>query len=251
MSNPEVRLTLDDAVAEVLGMLTGIDLTYQPEADRYRAVARQLNRALRANALENEWACYASTESLGPQGVVDSVYLRSSLRPRIINDDAVRFVNEDGRVLIWAYILPRDALHKYSWKAKLWCSVMGQALQFNRMLHPSEGSLDLQVPVMREPRMFRLPEAGSPVPDAIRNQEVDFAYPDLVIARAAYYCSMADPVMQPRSQTLESEYKGLMYQLIERDTAHTDTPYTNEFLLPIENGLYNVDGSHKHPHGNW
>jgi len=39
MSN-EVRLTLDEAVAEVLGLLTGLDLTYEPELDRYRAITR-------------------------------------------------------------------------------------------------------------------------------------------------------------------------------------------------------------------
>ena len=42
-----------------------------------------------------------------------------------------------------------------------------------------------------------------------------------------------------RSQTLEEGYKNLMYQIIERDTNHTDTPYQNTFSLPIESGLVN------------
>ena len=252
MTSAEVLLTLDDAVAEVLGMLTGLDLTYDPEQDRYRSIARQLNRALRSNALENEWSCYASTQSLGRAGEnTDSVYLSPEIRPRIISDDAVRLVNGEGRPVVWAYFLPRDAIHKYAWKKKLWCSVIGSVLQFNRPLTAPEGELEIVLPVMREPRMFRLPPTGDEVPDYVRNQEVDFQYPDLIIARAAYYCAMADPVMQPRAQTLEQEYKGLMYQLIERDTMHTDTPYMNEFLLPLENGLRNQDSSHLHPHANW
>ena len=65
MSNPEVQQTLDEAVAEVLGLLTGLDLSYAPELDRYRAITRQLNRALRTNALEQEWSYYSFTLSLG------------------------------------------------------------------------------------------------------------------------------------------------------------------------------------------
>ena len=248
MSNPEVAMTLDEAVAEVLGTLTGLDLEYEPEQDRYRAITRQLNKALRANALENEWSCYASTESVGTAAEgEDGAFVRRSVRVRIINDDAVRLVNADGKPLRWAYILPKDALHKYSWKRKLWCSVIGSRLQFSRAFTAAEDGLDIQVPVMREPAMFRLPEAGAAVPDAIRNQEVDFAYPDVVIARAAYYVAQSDPVMQPRVQTLEMDYKALMYQLIERDTAHTDTPYMNDFLLPLDNGLIHDDAPHLHP----
>jgi len=80
---------------------------------------------------------------------------------------------------------------------------------------------------------------------------VDFAYPDLIIAKAAYFYAQSDPVMQPRVPTLENDYKTLMYQLIERDTNHTDTPYVNEFILPLENGLINQDVSHHHPHANF
>lgn len=54
MQNAEVQMTLDEAVAEVLGQLTGLDLEYDPRLDRYRAITRQLNRATRANALEHE-----------------------------------------------------------------------------------------------------------------------------------------------------------------------------------------------------
>ena len=44
--NPEVSMTLDESVNEVLGFLTGMDLTYGSNYDRYRVVARMLNRAL-------------------------------------------------------------------------------------------------------------------------------------------------------------------------------------------------------------
>ena len=250
--NSEVQLTLDEAVAEVLGLLTGLDLEYEPELDRYRAITRALNRALRGNALEQEWSYYASTTSLGCITMcVQSVSLASSIRPRIINDDAVRLVNKDGLPVEWAYFLPRDALHKYSGHDVLRCSVTKQELIFSRPFREWEKGLEILIPVMREPVMFRLPETGEEVADSIRLQPVDFAYPDVIIARAAYYYAQTDPVMQPRVQTLEGGYKDLMYQLIERDTSHTDTPYMNEFILPLENGINSVDTSHLHPHSNF
>ena len=46
--NPEVSMTLDEAVAEVLGLLTGLDLEYRPEHDRYQTVTRAINAALKA-----------------------------------------------------------------------------------------------------------------------------------------------------------------------------------------------------------
>ncbi len=52
--NPELKLTLDEGIQEVLGLLTGLDMTYDPQYDRYRVIGRMLNRALRANALEHE-----------------------------------------------------------------------------------------------------------------------------------------------------------------------------------------------------
>jgi hypothetical protein len=249
MSNPEVQLTLDDAVAEVLGLLTGLDLTYEPELDRYRAITRQLNRALRSNALEQEWSYYASTLEIGAavEGARE-LLLPSSKRPRIINDDAVRFTDADGHVQRWAYYLPRDALHKYEDRNGLWCSITRRGLFFSRPFHSGEEGLVAVVSVMREPTMFRLPPTGKAVPSAIRKQPVDFDYPDVIIARAAYYYAQTDPVMQPRAQTLEESYKNLMYQLIERDTSISDTPYMNSFTLPIENGLVSVDTYHRHPH---
>jgi hypothetical protein len=250
--NSEVRLTLDEAVAEVLGLLTGLDLTYEPELDRYRAITRALNRALRGNALEQEWSYYASTDVVGTaQDYSNSITLPPHLRPRIINDDAVRLVNSDGLTLEWAYFLPRDALHKYSGHDVLRCAITKQELVFSRPFMTWEAGLDIVVPVMREPIMFRLPETGTDVPQEIRDQPIDFSYPDVVIARAAYYYSQTDPVMQPRAQTLESGYKDLMYQLIERDTSITDTPYLNEFILPLENGLVQQDTRHNHPHANY
>lgn len=250
--NVEVQMTLDEAVAEVLGMLTGLDLTYDPELDRYRSITRQLNRALRANALENEWAWYASVTSVGTAAAGhDRLSLPPSLRPRIINDDAVRLLDDDGVIVKWAYFLPRDALHKYQSRAGLWCSIERQTMVFSRAFRDEEDGLQIQVPVMREPKMFRLPDAGVTVPDSIREQLIDFAYPDLIIARAAFYYAQADPVMQPRTQTLEQGYKDLMYQLIERDTQYTDSPYINETIVPVENGLRGTyDFQHLHPHAN-
>ena len=177
MTNPEVTMTLDDSVDEVLGLLTGLDLSYDPELDRYRSITRALNRALRFNALEMEWSYYSSVADLGPvpagQGVVSLGPLR---RPRIINDDAVRLVDDEGIARVWAYILPRDALHKYGSKKGLWCSVIGTSLYFSRPFMEAESGLTVQVPVMREPLQFRLPAVGEQVPDYVRNQPLDFEY---------------------------------------------------------------------------
>lgn len=250
--NPEVRLTLDDAVAEVLGQLTGLDLTYQPELDRYRAITRQLNRALRANALETDWSWYASTLPVGTCGEGQSrVLLPANVRPRIINDDAVRLVDNDGNNVRWAYFLPRDALHKYQDRDTLHCSITQNMLEFSRGFWNSEAGLSVHVPIMREPIMFRLPsDTATTVPKRIREQPIDFDYPDVIIGRAAYYYAQSDPVMQPRVQTLEADYKDLMYQLIERDTNHTDSPFINETIVPVQNGLFPVAFHHRHPHAN-
>jgi len=240
--NSEVRLTLDDAVAEVLGQLTGLDLTYEAELDRYRAITRQLNRALRANALEHEWSYYASTTQVGTAGCGSSTVIMSpQVRPRIINDDAVQLRDKEDRTVQWAYFLPRDALHKYAFSNGLWAAVTRNMLTFSRAFTDAEDGLSVHVPVMREPIMFRLPATGEEVPDHIREQPIDFSYPDLITSRASYYYAMSDPVMQPRAQTLEAEYKDLMYQMIERDDRHTDSPYTNEFVLPLENGIVRND----------
>lgn len=255
--NPEVAMTLDDSVNEVLGMLTGLDLSYQPEMDRYRAVTRQINRALRANALEREWSFYTSTESIGvaTAGVQD-VHLRASVRPRIIGDDAVRLQTPDGRPVVWAYFLPRDAISKHPDRRRLWVSVTKQSLHFSRPFTSAESGLEIVLPVMREPRMFRLPEhpedeeEETPVPAEIRNQLLDFDYPDLVLQRAAFYVAQYDPVMQPRAQMLEDQYKTLFYSLNEREDRNTDPPQMNEWTVPIQSsinaGSYQDWGSHPH-----
>jgi len=251
-TNPELQTTLDEAVAEVLGLLTGLDLTYMPELDRYRAITRQINRALRHNALENEWSFYATTLSLGQPSPGDrEVVLPISFRARIISDDAVRLVNDEGQPVRWAYFLPRDALHKYEGRRGLWCSITRQALVFSRPITDAESELEVVVPVMREPKMNRLPEAGKTVPNVVRKQLIDFPYPDAITTRAAYLYAQTDPVMQPRVPTLEGGYKDVMYQLMERDKANTDTPYQNDFILPVESGLYASGESHWHPHSSY
>lgn len=257
--NPEVSLTLEECVEEVLALLTGLDLAYEPNQDRFRAVTRAINRATRANATEVEWSYYSSTEQVGyAYEGEQAVPIRAELRPRIIGDDAVRLVDRKGRVRQWAYFLPRDSLHKYIGRpGGLWVSHTRQMLEFSRPFLPPENGLMIEVPVMREPRMFRLPELPSddqepilPVPEDILKQPLDFDYPDLVLARAAYMYAQTDPVMQPRAQTLEDQYKTLMYSLQERDARKTDAPFMNDFILPITNSIDGPDFSqlHRHPH---
>lgn len=250
MSNPEVELTLDDCVADVLGLLTGLDLEYAPELDRYRAITRQLNRALKANALEHDWSYYSSVLDIGSTNEgINEFQVANTQRVRIVDDDAVRLVDpESERPVIWAYMLPRDSLHKYAWRQGLWSSILRRTIHFSRPLREQEVGLTVQVPVMREPRIFRLPEKGEDVPEAVQTQRIDFDFPDVIVARAAYFYAQADPVMQPRAQTLENEYKGMMYQLIERDTKHTDSAYINEFVVPVESSLRNDTPWHLNPH---
>lgn len=241
--NPELEISLDDAVGEVLGQLTGLDLTYEPELERYRSITRQLNRALRTNALEQEWSYYSSLLSLGTLSEGDrEVLLPTQQRPRIINDDAVRLRDAEERTVKWAYYIPRDALHKYERRQGLWVSITRKSLVFSRPILGEEAGLEIVLAVMREPRMFRLPAAGRSVPMTVRKQPLDFPYPDAIIARAAFYYAQTDPVMQPRVPTLEEGMKDIMYQLIERDISNTDTPFQNTFTLPIQSGLVDESG---------
>ncbi len=244
--NSELKMTLDEAVQEVLSTLTGLDMTYDAQYDRFRVVARMLNRALKANALEHEWSYYASLAEVGTTVTgATGVTLADNIRPRQVNDDAVRLVDMTGRPLIWAYWLPRDAIHKYRHRAGLWAAIDYHVLRFSRPFVESEAGLSIQVPVMREPVTFKLPPAPRdaedplpPVDDDLLEQELDFFYPDVIVARAAYLYSLTDPVMQPRAQTLEAAYKDLMYQVIERDVANTDTPFMNEFAVPVQGTLF-------------
>jgi len=260
MSNPDVRLTLDDSVQEVLGLLTGLDVNYDPEYDRYRTIARTLNRALRANALEHEWSYYSSVEVVGIAHAGDQdLALRSTIRLRSVGDDSVRFVTPNTQQVVeWAYLLPRDALHKYNGRyGGIWASATNGRLSFNRPLSAALEGLEIQLPVMREPKMFVIPKVPNdpeaplePIDDETRDQELDFDYPDVVILRAAYMYAQTDPVMQPRVQTLEAQFNDLKYQLINRDDAHTDSPFMNDFFVPIANnidgGSYGWNGRHPH-----
>jgi len=254
--NPELVYTLDEGVKEVLSNLTGLDLSYDPTLDRYIAVTRQLNRALRSNALEHEWSYYSTLMSAGTSVAGDTdVFLPADSRPRVVGDDSVRLVDADGHIIVWAYVLPRDALHKYIGRSGLWFSVVGNAFTYSRPLFEWEGGLDIQIPVMREPVMFRLPEQPEDptvpavvVDPAIRDQPIDFSYPDIITVRASFYYAQTDPIMQPRVQTLEAQYKDLMYQVIERDDRNTDSPYLNEFFVPVQSGLETHHFYHHHPH---
>lgn len=249
--NPEVSMTLDEAVEEVLGFLTGLDLQHDPRLDRYRTVVRQLNAALSINALDHEWSYYSSHEEIGVAHAGDRDYaMRASVRPRIINDDSVRLVDDNGNTKVWAYWLPRDANHKYVDRPGLWATHTRQTLSFSRPLHGGEEGLHIMVPVMREPKKLILPAKGEAVPDEIREQLIDFDYPRLIALKAAYLIAQADPVMQPRVQTIESQMKDLMYGLIERDTRQTAHVFLNDFAVPITNSIYGRGSGWqgRHPH---
>lgn len=250
-------MTLDYCVDEILGGLTGLELQYAPEADRYRAVVRALNKALRATALEREWACYASTEAVGTAVAgVREIAIRPTIRPRIMGDDSARLVDRNGVTRVWAAFLPRDAIEKYVGRQGLWVAVTRQSLRFSRPFGEHEAGLTIELPVMREPKMFQLPAqpetgGGPPVPvsDDVRNQLLDFEYPDAVIARAMFIYAQTDPMLQPRVQTLEAEYKNLFYALNEREDRSTDSPYLNDFAVPIQSTAN--DSSYQplhHPH---
>ena len=249
MANRNVQLTLREAVDEVLGILTGLDLRYEPELDRFQAITRALNRALRHTALEHEWSYFSSVEEIG-QAVEgqQTVDIMPSQRLRIINDDCIRLIDADGLTVVWCYFLPRDALHKYVDREGLWAAATRTTIEFSRPFLAREAGLHIYTPIMREPRMFQLPANGADVPDSILNQLIDFDYPDIVIMKAAQYIAETDAVMQPRVQTLEAHYKDLMYQLVERDDRMTDSPYENEFILPISGSLNGYNLPHNHPH---
>lgn len=250
--NPELSMTLQEAVDEVLGSLTGLDLDYRAEEDRFRAVTRQVNRATRAVALDNEWKYYYSVIDMGEVVEGDiSVMFPASARIRIVEDDAVRLVGEDGRPRIWAYILPVSALHKYAWKSGLWCAVERRSIRFSRAINSAEEGLVVQAPAMREPKMLILPETGEPVKQSVLKQEIDFPYPDLVIAKAMVFYAGTDPVLQPRVPELTEAYKNLMYQIIERDTQHTDSAYVNNYDLGLHNGLVNATVPQRGPRSNF
>lgn len=242
--NPDVTMTLEEAVRDVLSILTGQELQYDPNQDRFRAITSHLNRALRSMALENEWSFYHTVERIDLTGTVgDTEFtITTDYRFRMISDDAVRILDADDHPVAWAYFLPRDALHKYRNRGGLWCSVTRNVLTLSRPLSSVVGALDgyrMEIPLQREPVPFRLP--ADPTQDAdplVLAQELDFFYPDVVVARAAWLYAQTDPMMQPRVQTLEEQYKDLMYQLIERDTAFTDTPDQNEIIVPVQNDIY-------------
>lgn len=257
-TNPNLLMSLDEAVAEVLGMLTGLDLQYQPEQDRYYAVVRAINRALRSVARDHQWSFYFDDTVIGTVVAGDqSIQFSLAQRPRQKDDDAVRLVHAaTGHTVEWAYFTPRGSLHKYVDKAGLWCEVVRNTLRFNRPFFKSEEGYEIHAPMMREPDVFTLPQQPEDpneplvdVPDALRTQQVDFDYPDLVVLKAAFFYAQSDPVMQPRVQILEDQYKDLMYQLMEQDSDNTELAYSNTFRLPLINGL--VPSRHRiihHPH---
>lgn len=299
------EMTLDDAVGEVLNYLTGMDLHYVAELDRYRAITRTLNRALRLVATEHEWACYSSIEDMGQLSLGQTeIVLKRTRRPRIILDDSMRLVDADNHIHMWAYILPRESLHKYQGRTGLWVGSTENRITFSRPINAEESGLRAMIPVMREPRQVVIPasfdslealaldgvedplelqkilqlrnyhnpdiveewvvdvtappyiytspesslEALGITPSQVRTQRIDHEFPDLIVMKAAFLYAATDPVMQPRVQTLESQYKNLFYALTERDTNHTDDPFINDFVVPIQGSLHGNRTNHAHPH---
>jgi hypothetical protein len=242
--NPDVTMTLEQAVADVLSILTGQELQYDPSKDRFRTITKHLNRALRSNALENDWSFYHEviSQDLTSAGTSMSFTITTDYRFRVISDDAVRVLDADGHPVAWAYFLPRDALHKYRNRGGLWCSFTRNVLTLSRPLSSVATMTDgmtMEIPVMREPKPFIVPaDPTEAIDPLVLAQEVDFYFPDVVVARAAWLYAQTDPMMQPRVQTLEEQYKDMMYQLIERDTAFTDTPYQNEIIVPVQGDIY-------------
>jgi hypothetical protein len=242
--NPDVSMTLEEAVKDVLSILTGQELNYEPDMDRFRTITKHLNRACRSMALESEWSFYNTIERIPLDGRENDTQftITTDYRFRIISDDAVRILNTDEHPIAWAYFLPRDALHKYRNRSGLWASVVRNTLYLSRPLSAVTGVLDgyvMELPLQREPIPFRLPDDPTEEPDPlVLAQELDFDFPDVVIARAAWLYAQTDPMMQPRVQTLEEQYKDMMYQLIERDTAFTDTPDQNEIIVPVQGDIY-------------
>ena len=105
-------------------------------------------------------------------------------------------------------------------------------------------------------QMFQLPpqpklpnQAQPAIPTSLLTQEIDFDYPDLVIAKAAYFYAQSDPVEQPRVQQLDQEYKSLFYALNEQEDRSTDLPFLNEFTVPIQGNIYDTSSwDMHHPH---
>jgi len=298
-------MTLDDAVGEVLNYLTGYDLHYIAELDRYRSITRTLNRALRLVASEQEWACYSAVQDLGAVSTGQTeLTLSRTKRPRIIMDDSVRLVDDENNIHMWAYFLPRESLHKYQGRTGLWAAATDNRIEFSRPISADLDGMRALVPVMREPRQLMIPASFDSVedrdadgqedpavllkivqlrnfhnpeiveewvidnteapylytspesslaalaltPEQIRTQKIDHSFPDLIVLKAAFLYAQTGPVMQPRVQTLEGQYKDLFYALTERDTNHTDDPHINDFSVPIQGSLHGYSGAHAHPH---
>lgn len=127
--NPDVSMTLEESVRDVLSILTGQELNYDPDMDRFRTITKHLNRALRSMALENEWSFYHTIERIDLTASAGDMNftITTDYRFRVINDDAARIIDvsdpEHEVTVAWAYFIPRDALHKYRHRNGLWCSV--------------------------------------------------------------------------------------------------------------------------------
>ncbi len=242
-----ITMSVRDAVNEVHNILTGLDLTYEDRYDIFHATVRQLNRSLRAVALEDEWAWYSEDVDVGTSTEGQTtVELDANYRPRIQQDDAVRLVDSSGMVVRWAYYLPRDSLSKYLYRPELRVAVTRNVITFSRPLLASEADLSIIVPVMREPRQTRIPPTGQKLTEADLNRALDAEAPDLIVAHAVWQMAMSNPVYQPRAQTLEEAFSDLKYAMMERNTNHSDSPLRNTFTPSYGDPYLMLP--HAHPH---
>lgn len=163
-----MTMTLDECVGEVLNHLTGLDLHYVPELDRYRSITKHLNRALRLVSIEHEWSYFSAIEEVGRVSAgQEKLYIRGSRRPRIILDDSLRLVDNENNIFMWAFFLPRESLHKHRGRTGLWVSHTRNELSFSRPISERESGLRALIPVMREPREFSVPATRESVEELI------------------------------------------------------------------------------------
>lgn len=243
-----VALSLQEAVAEVHNILTGLDLEYDDRYEIFHATVRQINRSLRQVALLEDWGWYSELVLSGVTHEGQTVIELDALyRPRINQGDCVQLVDPNtGLTWHWAYYLPRDSLSRHTHRSELRVAFVRNTLMFSRPIQRFESGYEILVPAMREPQQTTIPESGKQLSDAELNRPIDFEFPDLVVAHAAWQISLSNPVYQPRAQTLEAAYDDVRYALSERDSNHSDSPLRNDFTPSYGDPYLRVP--HRHPH---
>lgn len=245
------RLTLSETVDEVVNTLYGLSTRFEPDTDSWHGMALTLRRALKVVATERDWIYYHDTVQVGTvEPDCSVIVVPSRYRVRKTGDDAIRLLDSRGRPVVWAYIIPDDALHKYRALSGLWCSVVRQEIRFSRPFYKAEKGLRVIAPVMREPYLWPKLVSGQALPQDEMDRDIDFHRADMVVMKAAYLYAQTDPLLQPRVPQLEQDYRAVFYQVQEQDTNVTMGAMVNDFQLPIE-GDYRFVSGHGyglHPH---